>query len=360
MHYLEGLRRLGHDVYYVEDTGAWPYDPKLNSPTEDSSYAVAYIARLMERCSLTGRFAYRGPAPAHQLMNASARNLAALYAETDVLINLTGSTQLHHEQLQVPRRIYLETDPVLAQVEVDQGNAVTIAALAAHTEHRSFGENLGTDICPLPTGPFAYRPTRQPVVLDWWAGADTVEAHTFTTIANWRQTYKDLTWRGNAYGWSKHSEFLRFIDLPSRTGERLELALSSVVDADRETLGANGWRVADAAPLSHDIDAYRSYVCGSRGEFTVAKDQNIRLRSGWFSDRSACYLAAGRPVVTQDTGFDAVLPTTSGGLYSFRTMDDILTAFESIASDYAGNRRRAREIAREYFDATKVLTDLLA
>ena len=359
MHYLEGLRRLGHDVHYVEDTGAWPYDPDRDAVVDQPSYAIAFIARMMERCSLPGRFAYRGVTPAHHLAGMAEEALAALYRDADVLINLTGATVLREEHMVVPRRIFLETDPVVSQIEVAQGNTVLIELLAAHTEHRSFGENLGAPDCPLPLERFAYRPTRQPVVLDWWEQADDAAGAAFTTVANWQQTGKDVTWRGERYGWSKHTEFLRFLDLPARTAQPLELALASLPEPDRSLLSAHGWRVADAVALSRDADTYRNYLRASRGEFTVAKDQNIRLRSGWFSDRSACYLAAGRPVVTQDTGFGASLPTSDGGLYSFRTMEDIVAALDSIATDIAGNRRRAREIAHDFFDSTIVLSDLL-
>src|SRR5204862_4896618 len=167
-------------------------------------------------------------------------------------------------------------------------------------------------------------------------------------VGSWHQTEKDIAWRGETYYWSKDREFMKVLDLPRRTMARFELALA--ID-DGEAVGrlrAAGWRVKDGLALSNDIHAYRGFVTGSRAEFTVAKDQNVRLRSGWFSDRSACYLAAGRPVVTQDTGFGNALPTGEG-LFAFSTMDDVLAAVEAINADYDRHRRAAAEVARECF-----------
>jgi hypothetical protein len=163
---------------------------------------------------------------------------------------------------------------------------------------------------------------------------------------------------GELYRWSKHFEFMKFLDLPSRTSQRLELALAGCDVEDRRLLEQHGWRIRDASEVSCDLDVYREYIGGSRAEFTVAKDQNVRLRSGWFSDRSATYLAAGRPVVTQDTGFSHVLPTGQG-LFGFSTMDEAVAAVDAINSDYQRHSRAASELARAYFDSDLVLTRLL-
>jgi glycosyltransferase involved in cell wall biosynthesis len=163
---------------------------------------------------------------------------------------------------------------------------------------------------------------------------------------------------GEVYHWSKHHEFLKFLDLPQRTRQAFELALSSYEQADCEMLEARGWRVRRALDFSTDPEAYRQYIADSRGEWTVAKDQNVRLRSGWFSDRAATYLAAGRPVVTQETGFGNLLPTGCG-LFGFSTTEEAAAAIEEINSDYARHSRRASEIAREEFEADKVLAKLI-
>ena len=370
LHYVEGLRRLGHDVYYVEDTGDWlSYDPKQNAVTDDCRYAVNYVSRLMHWCGLVDRWAYRAAARGGRTFGLSDSEVSRLFERADALVNLCGATALRDEHLRVPVRIYLETDPVLPQIEVKQGRRRTIDLLGAHTHHFTFGENLGAPDCGVPIERFDYRATRQPVVLDWWPPRACIPADghrppppsdRFTTISSWRQSGKDAESNGETYIWSKHVEFLKFIGLPRQTLQPLELALA-FKDGDAEAiklLTSYGWRIVDALALSKEIWPYREYILGSAGEFTVAKDQYVRLRSGWFSDRSACYLAAGKPVITQDTGFGNILPT-GRGLFPFRTAEQILDALEQINADYEGHARAAREIAREYFAADGVLGSLL-
>jgi hypothetical protein len=377
LHYLEGFRRLGFDVYYVEDTETWPYNPQKNTVSDDCSYAVGVIKSVLTTHGFADRWAYRSVTYSEQCFGLSAEDLRRLFKQTDVLVNLTASTILREEHLGVPLRVYLETDPVLPQIEVAKGNPLYLERLGAHTHHFSYGENLGAADCAVPIARFHYRPTRQPVVLDWWRSAAQARGNgtpaSFTTVANWRQSSKDLEWNGVRYTWSKHHEFLKFIDLPKRTAQPFELALAlqSGSAADRSWTGlsdedgaavrllaSHNWRVINALPVSMNIFSYRDYIRASRGEFTVAKDQNVRLRSGWSSDRSACYLAAGRPVITQDTGFGKFLPTGTG-LFSFRTMDDILAAVETINADYPKQSRAARAVAEEFFKAETVLAKLI-
>jgi hypothetical protein len=382
LHYLEGFRRLGYDVYYVEDTGDWPYDPEQNSITDDCCYTTNYIARLMTWCGLPERWTYRAAAQNNRIFGLPESRLAELWKRADALVNLTGATLLREEHLRVPVRIYLETDPVLPQIEIAQGRSFTVELLNAHTHHFSYGENLRAADCKVPVERFDYKPTRQPIVLDWWQSDGAVASgecrvpsgssrlasrhsplatnrtYRFTTIGSWQQSGKDIDWNGETYLWSKHHEFLKFIDLPRRTRQVFELALACGDSAAIDLLSSRGWRVRDALALSKDIFPYRDYILGSDGEFTVAKDQNIRLRSGWFSDRSACYLAAGKPVITQDTGFGNILPT-GRGLFAFRTMEDVLAALDRMQSDYAAQAAAALEIAREYFAAETVVADLM-
>ena len=358
LHYLVGFQRLGYDVHYVEDTGEWPYDPVRNTVCADSGYAVKLIGRLMAWAGLPGRWTYRNAAQGGRVYGRSESQFHALLAGADVLVNLTGATVLREEHLRVPVRIYLETDPVRPQVELARRHPVTVNLLAAHTTWATYGENLGASDCLVPD-PGGYVTTRQPVVLEWWTGGDGAPDAAFTTVASWRQSGKDVEWQGERYAWSKHHEFLKFVDLPPRVTQPLELALARVDGAARALLTAHGWRVRDALPLSADIETYRAYIRASGGEFTVAKDQNVRLRSGWFSDRSACYLAAGRPVITQDTAFGNVLPTGLG-LFAFRSIDDVVAALDAVRTEPAKHAHAAREIAAEYFAAERVLTDLMA
>jgi hypothetical protein len=362
LHYLEGFRRLGHDVYYIEDTGAWPFDPDKNCITDDSTYAVNYISGMMDWCGLSDRWAYKATEQDGRIFGLSESHFARVLRESDVLINLSSCTTLNVQHMRIPIRVYLETDPVRPQIEIANGNPATLSLLSAHTHHCSFGENLGAPDCEVPVKTFRYTATRQPIILDWWRPSSARQSipltvGCFTTISSWRQAERDIEWQGELYTWSKHHQFLRFLDLPSRTAQALELALAGDADAV-QLLTVNGWRVLDACNLSKNIGSYHDYIVGSRGEFTVAKDQYARLRSGWFSDRSACYLAAGRPVVTQDTGFGNILPVGEG-LFAFNSMDEILAAFAAINSDYEKHTGAARAIAEEYFRAETVLGKLL-
>jgi hypothetical protein len=357
LHYLEGFRRLGHRVFYLEDTGAWPYDPERQTVSEDVQPALRYVTRMLERVQLGDAWAYRDAAGGG-LHGVSEEALQAELAGADALVNISGVTVLQEEHMQVPVRIYLETDPVLAQIEVAQGNTQTIEWLSAHTHHFTYGENFGAPDCTVPLGRFDYRPTRQPVVLDWWATDDHTEPRqSLTTVASWRQTSKDIEWQGELLTWSKDVQFEPFIDLPSRVASPLELALAIDDDEAVARLTAYGWHVTPADPLSRDIDHYRDYIRASAGEFSVAKAQYASLRSGWFSDRTASYLSAGRPAIVQDCG--SPLPRGEG-LFMFTTIDEAVEAIEAVEADPARHRRAARGLAETELRAETVLSRLLA
>lgn len=363
LHYLEALVRLGHEVTYVEDTGDWPYDADRDEVSGDPGYTLRYIAGLAGRCGLGERWAYRAASAGDRVFGLSEARLQTVLESADALLNITGSTRLRGAALRVPVRIYVESDPGLPQIEVAQDKAFTLEVLESHTHRFTFGESYGMPGCELPVGRFEYLPTRQPVVIDWWDAAPEAPSGApspgrFTTVSSWHQTGKDIEWNGRLYAWSKHEQFLEYVDLPRRTAVPLELALASSDPAVGSMLRGYGWSVRDAVGLTKKPDPYRDYVQQSRAEFTVAKQQYTALRTGWFSDRSACYLAAGRPVVTQQTGFTEHLPS-GRGLFAFESMDDVLAAFDAIESDYEGQREAAREIAREYFDAEKVVASML-
>jgi hypothetical protein len=359
LHYLLALRRLGWDAWYVEDSARWVYDPATGLETPDASANVARVAAALDAHGFAGRWAFRGCYPDGQCYGLESHELDGLLREADVMLNVCGAQELRDEHRTAARRLYVETDPVASQVRVAHGDQATIAALEAHDVLFSFGENLGAADCGVPVERFTWLPTRQPVVTELWAAPPPPPSAPFTTVATWRNTGKDIELGGETYYWSKDREFRKVLDLPARTPEvAVEVAIGAERDA-HDVLGHHGWRLRDAAVVSGDLGTYRSYLQGSRGEFTVAKDQNVRLRSGWFSDRSACYLAAGRPVVTQDTGFDNVLPTGKG-LFSFISPDEVAAAFDAIASDYEGHCRVAAELGREYFEAERVVASLLA
>ncbi|MDA8377761.1 MAG: hypothetical protein M0Z50_12050 [Planctomycetia bacterium] len=357
LHFMLGLRKLGFDPYYIEDSARWIYNPDLRDSSPDAAPNIKAVAPILEMHGLADRWAFRGHYEGGKCYGMNETQIAELYRTADVMINVTGAQELREEHLHCPVRVYLETDPVVSQIQIAQGRQDTIAALDMFTHHFTYGENLGCPDCRLPTVRYHWRPTRQPVLLDLWEPLPPQADAAFNTIATWKNTGRDIIFQGEAFYWSKDREFLKFIDLPQRRDAAFELATG--VDAETAALLKwNKWQVADPVHISRDMRRYNQYIRQSRGEFSVAKDQNIRLRSGWFSDRSACYLAAGRPVMNQETGFSHHLPI-GRGLFSFQTMDDILNAVDAIESDYVGHCRAAREIAEEYFAAEKVLGDIM-
>jgi hypothetical protein len=375
MQIAAGLRRLGHDVYYFETTSTWPYDPLRQMKVEDSDYAVPYLARVAEGFGLGDRWAYRRSFTDGEWFGLDRRRAEDLLAHADAVLNVSGSTRLAKEGLKVGRPVYFGTDPVGHEIAYAKGDPVIRALIDEHHDCVTYGENIGNPDCPIPPLPRLRARTRQPVLLDCWQTGPPTRSE-FTTVGNWKQLGEDVEFRGETYLWSKHHEFLKFLDLPRRTGQQLELATNlaprtpirpddneaipalGLVGDDYRLLESHGWLLADGPAFSTDPWRYRDYVWASCGEFTVARDLNVRLRSGWFSERSACYLAAGRPVVTQNTGFGTVLPTGEG-LFAFDRMEEILAAFDAIRSDPERHRRAARAIAEEYFRAETVLRKML-
>ncbi|MGH7375781.1 MAG: glycosyltransferase [Candidatus Rokuibacteriota bacterium] len=356
LHYVLGLARLGHDVYYVEDSGTHPYDPRVQSIVGDARYSVAFLADVMARFDLGDRWAYVD-AVTDTCHGFSRERLSRLYREADAVFNVCGATRLTEEHLRCPVRVYLETDPVFEQIRVAEGDRRAIEDLQDHTHHFTYGENLGQPDCPIPLEKFAWRPTRPPVILDLWDTPFDPRAERFTTVATWKNVGKDIRFRGETYYWSKHINFLRVADLPRRTRQPLEMALQVEDPTTRDLLTRNGWILTDAFEVSRTLTTYQQHIQESRGEFTVAKDLVARTRSGWFSDRSVCYLAAGKPVVTQDTGFGKYLPA-GVGLLAFRTVEEAAAALDEVNRDYERHCRAARRIAEEHFAADLVLERL--
>lgn len=358
LHYLIGLRRLGYDPYYVEDSGRWIYDPLSFEFSPDASANIAAVAPILDAHGFTDRWAFRGNYPGGRCYGMTEEQLLQLYREADAFLNVTASQELRDEHLACPRRIYVESDPFAVQIKVAQGDEPTIKALQAHDTLFTFGENLGAPDCDVPLERFTWFPTRQPVAMELWENPHHPAPGTaFSTITTWHNKGKNIEWRGETWYWTKDREFRKFLDLPKRRNVRFELSLE-IDDETRQLLNENGWSTVRSLPISQDINRYRDYIQQSRGEFTVAKDQVVRPLTGWFSDRSCSYLAASRPVITQETGFSKYLPTGKG-LFGFNTMEDILAAVDVIESDYEGSCRAAREIAAEYFAAENVLGSLM-
>lgn len=359
LHYLVGLRRLGFDVWYAEDTDNELLDPINLWNTSDYSANVRYLAKYMDSVGLGNRWIFRPPGVQDMCLGArDLAGLAQLYKEADAVINLCRYHFLRSDHETIDCLIYLQTDPMIDQVKVAKNDPQKIEQLDAYRYLFTYGENIGAPDCLVPVERYQWHPTRPPVCLDWWATDSLTSSEAvLTTISTWKNFDNHIEWQGENYYWLKDREFRRFIDLPTKSRLPLMLALDGIGAQEEVEMVDRGWRIVSARALSDPI-VYRNYICASLGEFTVTKDQYVRPRTGWFSDRSACYLAAGRPVITQETGFSKFLPTGKG-LFAFNTMEDILAAVDAIESDYEGNCRAAREIASEYFAAEKVIGSLM-
>lgn len=362
--WLTALESTGAEVVYVEDDIVWPYDPAEDVVTDDCSYAAAHVARTLEQIGFTGRWAFRFD-PIRKSDRSSVcigmtdRELDELYRTCDGLLNIVGATELRDVHLEAPLKIYVETDPVTAELRLANGDEQMKTIFSHHDVFVTYGENYGMPDCRVPLSGLTFLKTRQPIDLRLWTMALDPSARDFTTIGNYRQDGADIEYRGEVYQWSKHHEWERVIRLPEMTTACFQLALAACSDEDRAMLERHGWNVTSAREISLDpFGAYRDYIGASRAEFTVAKDQNVRLRSGWFSERDACYLARGKPVITQDTGFGVSIPTGEG-LFAFTTLDECVDAIERVQTDYERHCRGARRIAEEYFDGRRVASTLL-
>jgi hypothetical protein len=361
LHYIAGLQRLGHDVYYIEDSARLPYNPETFEVNNEFDYAARLLERLAREFEFKNRWTFcarylRGQPTA----GLSLKKIRRLYREADAILNVCGAQEFNDDLLASDRIIYVESDPGVEQIRIDKGVRSTIDYLRRHRALFTFGENVGTKSFPVPTHNLNWLPTRQPVVTDLWKTSRAPSrAAVFTSVANWSTSgLKDITWRGEKYLWSKSREFLRFVAAPKKAGETFELATNINDAKTRAKFLHNGWRFHSPLQLSVDYWLYRDYVRRSKGEFTVAKDQYVRLNTGWFSDRSACYLAAGRPVIIQQSGFTQHYGN-DGGLFAFSSIKEIVDAVKAINADYAKHSRAAREVAREVFEAEKVLASLL-
>jgi hypothetical protein len=352
--YVLGLARLGHDVYYFEDTGQWPYHPVEGGVGQGCALNVEYLADVMLRFGLADRWAYQFPWQS-QWFGLPDSKRREVIRSADLLINVSCSLARPEEYREVRRLAYIDSDPVFTHVKLARGQADFRKLIDAHDVHFSFGERLSPSV---PATGHDWRPTRQPIVLSEWHPA-TPWRDVFTTVMHWT-SYNTVVYRGQTYG-QKDVEFERFLDLPglvAPAGFELALGTGKTRRAPLHLLARKGWRVVDPAEACPDFGSYRRYVESSKAEWSVAKSGYVVGQPGWFSCRSACYLAAGRPVVVQDTGFGAVLPVGEG-LVPFRTLDEAAAAVREVETNYARHSKAARAIAEECFDSRGVLSRLI-
>ncbi|MBT8240442.1 MAG: glycosyltransferase family 1 protein [Acidimicrobiia bacterium] len=353
--YLSGLAALGHDVYYLEDTGHWPYNPQEGGISKTADYNVRYLADVMRELSLPDRWAYRFP-HGPRWYGLDERTREEVIRSADIIINVSGTLERPHEYTGNAVLVYIDTDPVFTQIKLKRGQQDFANLIDLHDVLFSFGETIAAR-SELDTG-HEWLATRQPIVLDAWdTGHESVRPE-FTTVMNW-SSYKPVEFDGKIYG-QKDDEFRKFLDLAGLVSSPLEVAMAAgnKAGAPVELLRHRRWNVVDPNAVCSDLASYRTYLERSRAEFSVAKGGYVTGNAGWFSCRSACYLAAGRPAVVQDTGFADVLPVGLG-LIAFRDLDQAVAGIEAVESAYDSHSRAARDIAREYFDSANVLTRLI-
>lgn len=351
LQFVKGFVALGCEVTYLEDTKQWAYDPVEQTFTEDCRANVEHLRHVLSHVpGMEDSFAFRDPNG--RLYGMEETELARRCREADLLLNVSGSIWpegIYRE----PRVVaYYDSDPLYTQAVAFADPEWT----ARHDVFFTMAENIDDPGCSVPRRDLDWKVTRQPITLDDWPVRPMPAAPRFTTVLSWKTSPKLPVVDGRTFG-GKDVEFLRFLDLPSRTSATLEVAISG--PAPRERLTAAGWQVVDAWPHSRSMEVYRDYIGGSFGEWSIAKEAYVASASGWFSCRSACYLAMGRPVVVQDTSFSAALPRGQG-IWPFRTPDEAIAALDQIRADAERQSQAARATAETYFDARRVLTRLLA
>jgi hypothetical protein len=350
-----GLQRLGYEVIFIEHYG-WTnscYMPP-STMTDDPSYGLTELRRYMERlgirkwCYIDAQDRYHGMA---------TDDVRRACRQCEFLLSLASPTWLD-EFYECKRRIYFDTDPGFTQFKLVGGRLASCAGFASPHDfqfHFTIGERIGKPDCPIPTSGLNWQPIRYPVALDLIPARVTPPGKLFTTVMSWT-SYGNVEYNGVTYG-QKDVELRRFIDLPTRAGKIFEIALAGP-NAPVDKLREAGWMVTDPLAATRNVDAFLDYIAGSRGEFSVAKNCYVQTRSGWFSDRTAAYLAVGRPAIVQETGFSEFIPTGEG-LFAFETADDVLNAVDAIQKDYRRHSEAARRIAQEHFDSDKLLGSML-
>jgi hypothetical protein len=352
LQYLIGLSRLGHEVTFLEDYGLSDscYDPVRNIMTADPSYGIAYLLRLLQPYGLDQNWCYLSEDGTSYGM--SREHLTQLCRECDLYLNLSNVNWIP-ELEGCRRRILIDTDPVFTQI----GAHGMCHRFEQHHLLFTFGENVHQPGCDMPTGGVCWQRTRQPVVLDLWPVEPGDRSAPFTTVASW-SPFGDHIHEGRVYG-MKNRELERFFSLPQISGEPMEMALAGTKPQQvQRRLLEGGWQILDGWGVTRDPWMYQNYLRASRAEFSVAKHGYVVSRCGWFSERSACYLASSRPVVVQNTGFSDWLEV-GVGVIPFSTPEEALHGIQDINNRYELHCRVARDIAEEYFDARKVLSSLI-
>jgi hypothetical protein len=356
LQYVAGLARLGHDVVFIEDSDDYPSCVHLDRDVDDDpSEGLAFAENAFERLGIAGKFAYYD-APRREWLGPAAHRANDFCAGAQVVLNISAINPVRPWWRDAPIRILVDTDPAFLQIRHLQCQAARAVA-SAHNVFFTFGEKIADKDCSIPDDGFPWTPTRQPVVLDAWPATQPSQDHPFTTVMQW-DSYESLHHQGRRYG-MKSESFRQFCDLPHRCNAPLLLGIGGNSDVTHKNLYEQGWQLRNAIEFTRNPWQYQHFIRQSAGEFSVAKQGYVVSNSGWFSERSANYLASGRPVILQDTGFSDILPTGEG-LLAFTTPQEAVQCLERVRRDLDRHACAARAIAVEYFDSHKILSDLLA
>jgi len=361
LNWILGLKRLGFEVCFVEQISSANCinaDGRVVDCAE--SVNLAYFRAVMERFGLSGGSTLIC-GEGKEVYGLGIGELVKLARESVLLFNFSG--HLTHRELKgrIASKLYYDDDPGFTQFwhAANDGGA----RLEDHDFYFTVGQNIGETDCVIPTGNIHWRHTRPAVVLDEWRTGGPSKSgegfDRFTTVGAWRGAYAPIQYQGKSYGIKCH-EFRKFIELPRRVSAQFEMALNIHPDdhKDLSSLQQNGWRVVDPKQVAGSPDTYRQYVQTSSAEVSAAQGTYVQSNSGWFSDRTACYLASGRPALIQDTGLDGHFPLGEG-LLSFHTVEEATEAAQSISADYPRHCRAARSLAEEYLDSDKFIGSLL-
>lgn len=357
LNHLLGLKRLGFEVTFLDrlipDASPAPRGGPYGARVPVGSAGARYVDQVMRTVGLENDYAVL--LGEGESLGLCLDAVEARLRGCDVLVNVMGFLTDPHLLGLPSRRIFLDLDPGFTQMWKQDGSA---DLLAGHDAFVTVGQRLGDPGCSIPDAGVTWAKTLPPVVLDGWTPGGTVHRQ-FSSVATWRGAYAPIFRDGARHGLRVH-EFRRFVDLPRLTGSSFTLALDIHPDetADLDLLTTRGWKLEDPVSVAGDPCSYRDFVRTSGAELSVAKEMYVATRSGWFSDRTACYLAAGKPVVAQDTGFSAVLPCEEG-LVAFSTCDEAAAGVEEVTARYDHHAMAARELAEACFDSDVVLQALM-
>jgi len=352
LQYLLGFRALGHEVFYLEDCGdcSWVYNWEEEEWTFDLAYPGAYVRECLEPFDFQGRWVYRTNDGS---TGAPMEDFLEFCAEADLLLMRAVPLWVWRREYDQPRwRVFLDVDPGFTQISIANGDKGLAEGIARCERRFTLGQRVGAADCPIPLVGGPWLKTLPPVFLPEWPFAQTEASH-FTSIMRW-QGFREATYNGVSYG-QRDKEFPSFLDLPRLTPQRFRIAQMGI---EPKLLESHGWEVAPGEVISRTPASYRAFIEQSRAEFSVPKNGYVKMRGGWFSDRSVCYLAAGRPVLIEDTGLSDWLPVGEG-LVTFADLNEAAAAVSRINDDYERHRRAARRIAENIFPAGRVLPALL-